>query len=194
MIKHAKESEVECMKVLVPLAEGFEEIEALTVVDILRRAGVEVVTAGLKEGLVKGSHGVWVRPDTALDRISEADFDAIVLPGGFPGFVNLGQDDRIMSMIQEMNRAGRCIAAICGAPSVLIRAGVLEGRRATAHPSGREEMMAHAEYCEDSVVVDGNIITSRGPGTAMQFALKLVEVLAGPKRRREVQTEVLVTG
>ena len=167
------------MRVLIPLANGFEEIEAINVIDILRRADVEVVTAGLKEGLVEGSHKVLVLPDTSLDNIDFRDFDGLVLPGGAPGFVNLGNDERILKMAKEMDRAGKYVAAICAAPSVLIKAGVLQGRKATVSPSGKAQVAACAEFSEDRVVVDKNLITSRSPGTALEFALKLVEVLMG---------------
>ena len=179
------------MRVLIPLAEGFEEIEAVSVIDILRRAEVEVVAAGLKEGLVEGSHKIKLLPDTSLDKIDPRDFDVLILPGGYPGFVNLGNDERILNMAREMDRAGKYVAAICGAPSVLIKAGVLQGRKATASPSGKAQVQACAKFCEDRVVVDRNLITSRSPGTAMEFALKLVEVLAGEKKMREVKQQTL---
>jgi len=179
------------MRVLMPLAEGFEEIEAVNVIDILRRAEVEIVVAGLKEGLVEGSHKIKVLPDTSLAKIDPRDFDGLILPGGFPGFVNLGNDERILNMAQEMDRAGKYVAAICGAPSVLIKAGVLQGRRATSSPAGKPQVEACAKFSEDRVVVDGNLITSRSPGTAMEFALKLVEVLAGEKKKREVKQQTL---
>jgi 4-methyl-5(b-hydroxyethyl)-thiazole monophosphate biosynthesis len=179
------------MKILVPLAEGFEEIEAINVIDILRRADVEVVTAGLKDGLVEGAHKVRVMPDTGLDKIDFKDFDGLVLPGGAPGFINLGNDERILNMAREMDRAGKVVAAICAAPSVLIKAGVLQGRRATVHPSGKKEVQACAKFSEDRVVVDRNLITSRTPGTALEFALKLVEVLAGKEKMLQVKKETM---
>jgi len=179
------------MKVLMPLAEGFEEIEALTVVDILRRAEIDVVTAGLKEGLVEGAHKIVVRPDVNLEKIDFKNFDGVVLPGGFPGFVNLGKDERILNMVREMDKSGKYVAAICAAPSVLVKAGVLQGRRATVNPSGKAEVAGCANYCEDRVVVDKNLITSQSPGTAMEFALKLVEVLAGVEAMRKVKAQTL---
>ncbi len=179
------------MKILVPLAEGFEEIEAVNVIDILRRADVEVVTAGLKTGPVEGSHGIKVIPDTSLDEVDIRDFDGLVLPGGSPGFVNLGNDERILRMAQDMDRAGKHVAAICAAPSVLIKAGVLQGRRATVSPSGKAQVEACAEFCEDSVVVDKNLITSRSPGTAMEFALRLVEALMGEEKMRQIKEQTL---
>jgi 4-methyl-5(b-hydroxyethyl)-thiazole monophosphate biosynthesis len=181
----------EIMRILVPLAEGFEEIEAMSVVDILRRADIEVVTAGLKDGLVEGAHKVRVLPDTSLDKVDSKDFDGLVLPGGAPGFINLGKDERILTMAREMDRAGKVVAAICAAPSVLIKAGVLQGRRATVHPSGKKDVQACAEFSEDRVVVDKNLITSRTPGTAMEFALKLVEVLAGKEKMLQVKAETM---
>jgi 4-methyl-5(b-hydroxyethyl)-thiazole monophosphate biosynthesis len=179
------------MRILVPLANGFEEIEAVNVIDILRRADVEVVTAGLEEGLVEGSHKIKVLPDTTLEKIDYRDFDGLVLPGGAPGFVNLGNDERILKMAREMDRAGKVVAAICAAPSVLIKAGVLQGRRATVSPSGKAQVAACANFREERVVVDGNLVTSRSPGTALEFALKLVEVLVGKEKMLMVKAQTL---
>ncbi len=179
------------MRILMPLAEGFEEIEAVNVIDILRRADVEVVTAGLKDGLVEGSHKIRVQTDTVLSKIDFRDFDGLVLPGGAPGFVNLGNDERILTMAREMDRAGKYVAAICAAPSVLIKAGVLQGRRATVSPSGKAQVAACADFSEERVVVDRNLITSRSPGTALEFALKLVEVLAGKEKMRQIKAQTL---
>jgi len=181
----------EIMRILVPLANGFEEIEAVNVIDILRRGDVDVVTAGLKEGLVEGSHKIKMLPDTTLDKIDYLDFDGLILPGGAPGFVNLGNDERILNMAREMDRAGKVVAAICAAPSVLIKAGVLQGRRATVSPSGKAQVEACASFSEDRVVVDGNLITSRSPGTALEFALKLVEVLAGKEKMMHVKAQTM---
>lgn len=185
------QEKVEMMRVLVPLAEGFEEIEAISVIDILRRAEIEVVTAGLKDGLAEGSHKVKVLPDTTLEKVDWHDFDGLVLPGGAPGFVNLGNDQRILDMAREMNRAGKCVAAICAAPSVLIKAGVLQGRKATVSPSGKAQVQACADFREDRVVVDKNLITSRAPGTALEFALKLVEALAGREMMEQVKAQTM---
>lgn len=179
------------MRVIVPLAEGFEEIEFVTVVDILRRAGIDVMVAGLKDGPIQGSHGVKVLPDTTFEKVDLENADAIVLPGGYPGFVNLGNDARVLDSIRRMFRAGKYVAAICGSPSVLVKAGILTGKRATVHPAGRDEVAACAKYIDDRVVVDGNIVTSQGPGTAMDFALKLVELFAGVEAMRKVGTETL---
>ena len=177
-------------KVIVPLAEGFEEIEFSTIVDILRRAEIEVTTAGLKEGRIKGAHGVEVIPDTSIDKINPSDFDVVVLPGGYPGFVNLGEDERVLKLIKEMDSKNKHITAICGAPSVLSKAGVLKGKKATIYPTVIE-MIPDAQHVDKRVVVDGRFITSQGPGTAMEFSMKLVEVLAGKSKVEEVNKEVL---
>ena len=181
------------MKVVVPMAKGFEEIEFVTMVDILRRAEVEVVTASLdrrtgKENETKTeivpvewAHQINVTPDAAIDEIDSEEFDAIVLPGGFPGFANLGEDERILDLVRRMDRAGKYIAAICGAPSVLIKAGVVEGKKATINPAGRKDLRGD-QYVDDWVVVYGKLITSKSAGTAMEFALRLVGVFVGVER------------
>jgi 4-methyl-5(b-hydroxyethyl)-thiazole monophosphate biosynthesis len=178
------------MKIVVPLAEGFEEIEFATIVDILRRGGLSVTVAGLTPGPVMGGHGIPVLPDTGLERIKAADFDAIVLPGGHMGYTNLGQSETVLNLIQEMFRAGKYVTAICGAPSVLAKAGVLAGKRATIYP-GMEDTLAGARCETGAVVTDGRIITSRGPGTTMPFALKLLETWAGRPKAEEVAAAVL---
>jgi 4-methyl-5(b-hydroxyethyl)-thiazole monophosphate biosynthesis len=183
--------EEETMKILMPLAEGFEEIEAITVIDILRRANIEVVIAGLKDGLVEGAHKIKMLPDSSMDKINQSEFDGIVLPGGFPGFENLGNDDRVLNIVRQMDKAGKYIAAICGAPSVLIKAGILMNRKATVSPAGRAQVEACAKYVEDRVVVDGKLITSQSPGTAMEFALKLVEVLAGVEKMKQIKAQTI---
>ncbi len=178
------------MKVIVPLAEGFEEIEFSTIVDVLRRAGIAVTVAGLKEGITNGAHGVRVAPDTSIDKLSADYFDAIVLLGGNPGFVNLGKDERVLELVQEMNNKNKYVTAICGAPSVLAKAGILQGKRATIFP-GMEDSLTGAQYSDQRVVVDGKVITSQGPGTAMEFSIKLVEVLMSKGRADEVARDVL---
>lgn len=179
------------MKVIVVLAAGFEEIEFSAVVDILRRAEIEVTVAGLQEGLIQGARKVRIMPDISIDKISSNDFDAVVLPGGYPGFENLGKDKRVIRLIQEMDTQGKYICAICGAPVVLSKAGVLKDRKATIYP-GIKDRLPDAQYVDERVVVDNKLITSQGPGTALEFALKLVEILAGKDKMEKVKEEALV--
>ncbi|HEU4515950.1 MAG TPA: DJ-1 family glyoxalase III [Steroidobacteraceae bacterium] len=176
-------------RVLVPLAEGFEELEAVTIIDILRRAGVEVVVASLAGSPVTGSHGIRLAADTPLAALAEQDFDMIALPGGMPGADHLKKDPRIAALIRRLHEAGRPVAAICAAPMVLAAAGVLDGRRATSFPGFLADA-GRATVVADAVVVDGSVITSRGPGTALDFALALVEALAGPAARQETESRL----
>lgn len=173
-------------KVLVPLAQGCEELEAVTVIDLLRRAGIEVVSAGLDDQPVKASRGVVLVPDATLDEALGQDYDMVVLPGGMPGMTNLKNDQRIIALLQRMGREGKYTCAICAAPAVLAEAGLLEGRAATSYP-GFIENLPGVICRSEPVVKDGKVITSRGPGTAMDFALELVEVLAGKMARDEVE-------
>ena len=181
-------------RVLVPLAEGFEEIEAITVVDLLRRAGIEVHTASLAARAVTGSHGITVTADLPLDQVRATDYDMIALPGGMPGADHLKQDPRVISLLQQFAQSGRYTAAICAAPGVLAHAGLLEGRAATSYPGFlRADSAPGIRLRDAAVVVDGKVATSRGPGTAMEFGLKLIELLAGPEARRRVQERLLMT-
>lgn len=174
-------------KVLVPLAQGCEEIEAVTVIDILRRAGITVVSAGLDDQPVRASRSVMLMPDTTLDAVmNDNSFDMIVLPGGQPGTNNLKADNRVVALLQKMAHQGKYVAAICAAPSVLASAGLLDGKRATSFP-GALTGFANIDLQASAVVEDGKLLTSRGPGTAMDFALKLVERLAGMAKRQEVE-------
>ena len=175
-------------KVLVPLAQGCEELEAVTVVDLLRRAGIEVITAGLDERPVRASRGMVLVADMTLASALLQEYDMIVLPGGLPGADNLRDDDRIIERLRSMSAAGKYTAAICAAPKVLAHAGLLQGKRATSFPGALEtDSIPELDYLERPVVMDGNVITSRGPGTAMDFALALIELLAGKQRRDEVE-------
>lgn len=173
-------------KVLVPLADGCEELEAVTIIDILRRAGIEVVAAGLKPGPVQASRGVILVPDATLDDALRQEFDLVALPGGKAGMEALRADPRIIALLKRYAALGRCTAAICAAPAVLAEAGLLEGKRATCYP-GFLDGIEGIDLKDDPVVQDDKVITSRGPGTAMDFALALVEELADKDTRREVE-------
>jgi len=178
-------------KVLVVMAPGFEEIETITVVDILRRAGARVTLAATVSGDIQGSRGVRVLPDATLDQLSDEEiFDLIVLPGGQPGTDNLAKNATVRTHLLRMAEDNRLIAAICAAPMVLEQAGLLKGRAVTSHPSVSDKLSS-GRYLESRVVVDGNIITSRAPGTAMEFALVLVEALFDSSRVETVNKGVL---
>ncbi len=178
-------------RVLVPLAEGCEEIEAVTIIDILRRANFEVVAAGLTEGPVRASRGVTLVPDTTLDKVLHQEFDAIALPGGGPGAEHLRRDHRILGLLRKMAGAGKITAAVCAAPTVLAAAGLLDGKRATSYPGELDRHdLPGTTLVADPVVVDGTVVTSRGPGTAMDFALALVELLDSRAKRDEVEARL----
>ena len=161
-------------KVCVLLAEGFEDVEALTVSDIMRRANVTCDLVSVKEKSVKSSHGVVIEADKIFDE--EMDYDLVVLPGGMPGASNLRDDERVIRFLKKQNKSNKLIGAICAAPIVLGRAGLTEGLQMTSYP-GFEDELPNCDYLEEAVVVDKNIITSRGPATAMAFAYKLLEKL-----------------
>lgn len=173
-------------RVIIPLAEGCEELEAVTVMDLLRRAGIEVVSAGLAAGPVRASRGTVLLPDTTLDAALDQEWDLVVLPGGLPGADHLRDDPRVTALLVRTAAAGRLVAAICAGPQVLAAAGLLVGRRATAYP-GVLEACGHPAIADAAVVEDGNVITSRGPGTAMDFALTLIERLLDRPARERVE-------
>jgi 4-methyl-5(b-hydroxyethyl)-thiazole monophosphate biosynthesis len=175
-------------RVLVLLAAGFEEIEAITIVDLLRRAGIETCTAALGPREVTGSHGITVTADIGLDEVHPGGFDMVVLPGGLPGADHLKADDRVIALLREFAADGRYIAAICAAPGVLAHAGLLEGRAATSYPGFlRADSAPGLQLRDDPVVIDGTVVTSRGPGTAIEFGLALIGLLAGPEAARCVR-------
>ena len=173
-------------KVLVPLAQGCEELEAVTVIDLLRRAEIKVVTAGLDQKPVTASRGTVLIPDTDLDTALQDDYDMVVLPGGLPGADHLENDERIKDILIKMVKSEKFTAAICAAPKVLASAGILNGKKATSYP-GCLASANNTNVSGDAVVIDGKVITSRGPGTAMDFALTLIESLTGKTKRDEVE-------
>jgi 4-methyl-5(b-hydroxyethyl)-thiazole monophosphate biosynthesis len=174
--------------VLVILADGFEEVEFVTPVDLLRRAGAAVTTACLGEGVhVTGRSGITLHADTTLGAAEADPFDCVLLPGG-PGVARLRADPRVAERLRRQCESGGWIAAICAAPVVLKDAGVLGGRRHTAHFSVRAELPSANE--SERVVVDGLLITSRGAGTALEFGLKLVEKLVSPEKASEVARSI----
>jgi 4-methyl-5(b-hydroxyethyl)-thiazole monophosphate biosynthesis len=177
-------------RVVVPIAQGVEEIEAVTVIDILRRAGVEVTVAGVTADPITGRNRIRLLADCPIDQVNPAELDMIILPGGAEGTNQLQQSAAVRRLIMEIAAQGKQVAAICAAPTVLSGLGLLKGKRVTSHPSV-ETQLGGTDYTNERVVVDGNVITSRGPGTAMEFAMALVEILAGKEKAAEVNHGVL---
>lgn len=179
-------------RILVPLAEGFEEIEAVTIVDVLRRAELDVTLAGLSPGVVTGSRGIAIRPDAALADLDLDGFDVLCLPGGMGGTQVMMEDERLLDCLRRAHAAGKTTAAICAAPMVLAQAGIEAGHAMTAHPGVRDRLGAAEVRDAPRVLRSGNVLTSQGPGTAMEFALALVAELCGQARRDELAEALVV--
>lgn len=178
--------------VYVFLATGFEEIEALTPVDILRRAGIDVKLVSVTGNeIVIGARGINVKADVLFENIEKDWADILVLPGGMPGTVNLLAYEPLMKLVEEYNEKGERIAAICAAPTIFGKLGILRGKKATCYP-GMEADLLGADACKDSVVTDGNITTSRGMGTALDFSLELLTLLSGSKEKADKMAEAVV--
>ena len=181
-------------RVLLPIAQGSEELEAITVVDLLRRAEVDVTIAGLEPGPITASRGTTIVPDATLAEVLDEDFDMIVLPGGLPGAEHLKNDESLRELLQKMAGDGKFVCAICAAPMVLAHAGVLDGKKATGYPGFLESSdFPKVTYTGVAVQRDGRFITSRGPGTAMDFALELIEALEGRDTRDAVEERLVRT-
>jgi 4-methyl-5(b-hydroxyethyl)-thiazole monophosphate biosynthesis len=172
------------------LASGFEEVEAVTPADFLRRAGLEVKVVGIGGKMIAGSHGIAWQADTAIEDLQEEP-DAVVVPGGMPGAENVAASDAALDLIRRVFDAGGTVAAICAAPAVVLqKTGILQGKRVTCYP-GFEDRFSGCTPLQDRVVVDGNVVTSRGPGTAAEFSIKLIELLAGKESASEVHRRTL---
>jgi 4-methyl-5(b-hydroxyethyl)-thiazole monophosphate biosynthesis len=179
-------------RVLIPLAQGCEELEAVTLIDLLRRAGIEVISASLDEQPVVASRGVVLIADVCVDQVMDQAFDMIVLPGGLPGADHLDGDPRIHQLLHRIAAQGGFTAAICAAPRVLAHSGLLEGRQATGYPGVLEALkLPRVDLLDRPVVCDERVITSRGPGTAIDFALTLIEKLLGPEKRQQVEEPLM---
>ncbi len=177
--------------VLVPLAQGCEELEAVTIIDLLRRAGINVVTASLDDKAVTCSRKTVIIADTTLERVMQDDFDLMVLPGGLPGADNLNNDPRIHQLITRLANENKYLAAICAAPKVLASNGILDGKKATAFPGSLDALdTSKIQLGQTAIEMDGKVITSRGPGTAMDFALLLIETLLGKDAREAVSASL----
>jgi 4-methyl-5(b-hydroxyethyl)-thiazole monophosphate biosynthesis len=175
----------------VLLADGFEEVEAVSIVDVLRRAEIDTVTAGLHEGPVSSARKVKIIPDTVIDTVKSDDFDMIVLPGGQPGADNLNADNRVKELLRSFSQKGKLTGAICAAPFVLANAGILEGKHATSFPTYKDRL-GNVVYEEKTVVEDGTILTSRGPGTALSFGLAIVARLLSKEKAQKIREAMLV--
>lgn len=178
------------INVLVPLADGFEEIEAVTIIDILRRAGANVITAGLTKRNVEGSHGIRVIADSVIEEEKNKDWDLVVLPGGVPGAPALAEDKRILSLMKNTYNNGQLTGAICAAPYVLDQAGIIKEHNITSHPAWKDKISSGL-HTGKRVQTDGKIITGQSAGTAMEFAFKLVEILFGKEKVEEVNQGVI---
>ncbi|MBI2971178.1 MAG: DJ-1/PfpI family protein [Candidatus Aenigmarchaeota archaeon] len=178
------------MRAFVILAEGFEEIEAFTVIDVLRRAKIDTASVGLISKVVSGAHGITTMAEYVLSDIKPDNFDMVILPGGDPGYRNLANSEKVLSIVKDYNKKRKFIAAICAAPYVLAKAGVLDDKIATIYP-GMESKIPKPR--DAKVVVHDNIITSKSPGTAMDFAVKLAEILAGKAAARKVSNDLVLS-
>lgn len=180
------------MKVIVFLADGFEEVEALTVVDYLRRKDVVVDTVSITDDQkVRGAHDIIVLADKKIDSIDDLDsYDGAIVPGGMPGATNLRDDEKVIDILSKMNKANKLVAAICAGPIVLKRAGIIGDKKVTSYP-GFEEELKGGIYIEEPVVRDGNIITSRGPAFAVDFAIEIISYLLGDQRAEELKGDIL---
>lgn len=178
-------------KAVILLAEGFEEVEAVTQIDYLRRAGIEVTTAGIASAEITGSRGLKVMCDAGIEDIDAERFDAVVVPGGMPGAANVAESDAAGSLIKSLYKRSALVAAICAAPAVVLQPlGILSRKRATCYP-GFENRFRDVLFSEEQVVTDGNIITSRGPGTAAEFAFSIISALVGEGKAAEIRKATL---
>lgn len=179
-------------KALIALADGFEETEAVTIIDLLRRADIEVTVAGLREGIIEGSHQIRIEPDAYLKELEESNFDMLILPGGQPGSTNLKQDSTLLQWIRQRFERGDKLAAICAAPTVFHAAGITKHLSLTSFPA-EKQVFTDSQYKEEAVVKDRNVITSRGVGTAIDFSLELIAELEGPEKASEIGERILHT-
>jgi 4-methyl-5(b-hydroxyethyl)-thiazole monophosphate biosynthesis len=181
------------MKVYIFLADGFEEIEALTVVDFLRRADIDITMVSIQDTTtVTGAHKIPVTADATFEAVKDTKAEMLVLPGGMPGTLNLKAHKGLEEMILKQNQNAGYLAAICAAPSVFAELGLLEEKKATSYPSFEEVLNDHgSRYTYDKVAVDGNMITSRGMGTAIEFAAKLTEVLKDKKTADDILESIV---
>ena len=186
-----KKGEWICMKIIVFLADGFEEVEALTVVDYLRRMDIEVDMVSInKEKNVKGAHGIEVVTDKLVGDLDIDEYKGVVIPGGLPGAANLQKSSEVIKVVKELNKQDKLVAAICAGPIVLQEAGVTKDRGFTCYP-GFEGNIGDGSYIEKPVVRDKNIITGKGPALAIDFALEIVDYLLGKDKKEKLKNDIL---
>jgi 4-methyl-5(b-hydroxyethyl)-thiazole monophosphate biosynthesis len=179
------------MKIMIPLAEGFEETEAITIIDLLRRAQIEAVTFSLTtEKLVKGSHGIYIQTDFTVEAIQKENFSGIVLPGGMPGSNHLRDSDVIMYLLDYFNSEKLLVAAICAAPIALGKAGILKGVSACCYP-GCENQLTDAIISDNPICVDGNIITAKGMAFAIPFSLEIIKYIINEETANKIADGIL---
>ena len=172
------------------LADGFEEVEALAAVDMIRRAGLDLETVGVSSEIIEGAHGIKVMCDCAADKIVlDSNLDAVILPGGMPGTLNLEKNETVQMAVDFAAENGKLICAICAAPSILGHKGLLRGKEAIAYP-GFEKDLAGASVSEKYVVRDGNIITAKGAGVAVDFGLEIVKAVSGAEKSDEIRKAI----
>lgn len=180
------------MKVIVFLADGFEEVEALTVVDYLRRMDIVVETVSITEEVkVRGAHDIVVLADRLINEMEDIDtYDGVIIPGGLPGATNLRDDHRVIDIVKQINKKDKLVAAICAGPVVLQQSGIIKGKKVTSYPGFAQELQ-DGIYKEEPVVKDGNIITARGPALAVDFAIEIVKYLLGDEKAEELKKNIL---
>lgn len=177
-------------KILVAISNGFEEIEAVSIIDICRRANIEVVTAGVEDKILTGAHNIKIEMDRKIENVNSDDFDMIVLPGGLPNAFTLAKNEDVQKLLKEFKQKNKKIAAICAAPYALHSAEVLN-KNYTCYPSFEEKIRLDGYQNNQDVVTDDNVVTSKGPATAMQFALEIVRVLQGEDSYQIVKEALL---
>ena len=177
-------------KMLVPLAEGFEEIEAITIIDVCRRGGIDVTVAGVTGTTIKGGQGIEVAADCLIDSVDINSYDMITLPGGLAGTLVLSESENVQSILKQMKEQGKYIGAICAAPLALHTAGVLN-QEFTCYPSIENQIRIEGYHQDQSTIIDGKVMTSQGVGTAIDFALNIVRELQGESLFKELKESIL---
>lgn len=180
------------MKTLVPIANGSEEMEAVIIIDTLRRAEFDVTVAGLTAGAIEASRGVKLVPDTTWDQVNPDDYDILLLPGGFGGTMAFCEHAGVQQAIKDFNDKKKWVGSICAAALALNEAGILEGKKFTCYPGVEQKLPANIQPVDEIVVVDGHLITSKGPGTAFEFALKVIAECGSPNKSAEVRAGLLL--